>query len=395
MPIKAHKIRLNPTPEQERYFVRAAGTRRFAFNWGLAEWKRQVEAGEPPSALKLKEQFNAIRRDLFPWTYDVTKCAIEGAFFDLGDAFTRFFNGRKIGRTVGFPRFKSKKRTRPAFYLSNDKFKVGAHWVQVPVLGDFIVTQREAQNIPITKRAKLKQQLGRVNMAESLRFSGKILGATIGLSGGYWFISIQVEIHQTVPENSNPPVGIDVGINRLATMSDGREAENQRPLRQKLSRVAHLSRELARRTPGSQNWRKTKRKLTRLHYHIACIREDILHKLTTDIAERYGLVGIEDLHVKGLFKNHCLALALADVSLGRLLKLLESKVPAHGGQLVKVGRFFPSSQLCHQCGTRKADLTVSDRTFHCPNAACGYVGDRDRNAALNILQEAKRLAGVA
>jgi putative transposase len=393
--IKAHKIRLNPTPEQEAYFYRAAGTRRFTYNWGRAEWQRQYEAGETPSALKLKEQFNAIRRERFPWTYDVTKCAIEGAFFDLGEAFTRFFNGRTQGRRVGFPKFKSKKRARPSFYLSNDKFKVGAHWVQVPVLGDFVVTQREAQNIPIVKRARLKKQLGRVNMAESLRFSGKILGATIGRTGGYWFISIQVEVCQAVPENTNPPVGIDVGINRLATLSDGREVENQRPLRRTLTQVAHLNRELSRRIPGSRNWCKTKLKLTRLHYHIACVREDILHKLTTDIAERYGLVGIENLHVKSLFKNHCLAQALSDVGLGRLLHLLEGKVPAHGGTLVKVGRFFPSSQLCHRCGARKADLLLAERTFHCPNVECGYIGDRDRNAALNILAEAQRLAGVA
>src|SRR5450631_3814950 len=129
MTIKAHKIRLNPTPEQEAYFWRAAGTRRFAFNWGRAEWQRQYEAGEKPSAMKLKEQFNAIRHEQFPWTYDVTKCAIEGAFFDLGNAFTHFFAGRKSGRTVGYPTFKSKKRCRASFYLSNDKFMVGVHWV--------------------------------------------------------------------------------------------------------------------------------------------------------------------------------------------------------------------------------------------------------------------------
>jgi len=396
MTIKAHKIRLNPTSEQEAYFWRAAGTRRFVFNWGRAEWQRQYEAGEKPSAMKLKEQFNAIRQEQFPWTYDVTKCAIEGAFFDLGDAFTRFFDGQKKGRKIGYPRFKSKKRCRASFYLSNDKFTVGAHWVQVPVLGDFVVTQREAlTQAKVTKRARVKKQVGRVNLAESLRFSGKILGATIGRTGGYWFLSIQVEVVQEVPSNTAPPVGIDVGISRLATLSDGREVENQHPLRRKLQKVAHLSRELARRTKGGKNWDQTKLKLTRLHYHIACVRDDILHKLTTDIAQRYGLVGVEDLHLKGLFKNHCLAQALSDVSLGRLLKLLEGKVPAHGGKLVKVGRFFPSSQLCHCCGTRKTDLTLGDRIFRCPNVACGYVGDRDFNAAQNILHEAVRLVGVA
>ena len=395
MTIKAHKIRLNPIPEQDEYLWRACGTRRFVYNWALAEWQRQYEAGEQPSVMKLKAQFNAIRADLFPWTYEVTKCAIEGAFFDLADAFKRFFAAQQQGRKVGYPQFKRKKRSRASFYVSNDKFTTGAFWVQVPVLGDFVVTQREAQGTLITKRARLKRQMGRVNMTERLRFSGKVVGATIGRTGGYWFISIQVEVIQTIPVNTNPPVGIDVGISRLATLSDGRQVDNQHLLRQKLRQVAKLNRQLARRTKGGKNWSKTKAKLTKLHYHIACVREDILHKLTTDIAQRYGLVGIENLHVKGMLRNHCLAQALSDASLGRLLKLLEGKVPTHGGQVVKVGRFFPSSQLCHCCGEQNADLTLADRIFCCPNPECLYVGDRDFNAAMNILKEALRLAGVA
>ncbi len=152
--IKAHKIRLHPTPELEIYFAKAAGTARFCFNWARAEWERQYEAGERPSALGLRTQFHAIRKEQFPWTYDVTKCAIEGAFMDVGTAFQNFFEGRKAGRKTGYPRFKSKKRSKQSFYLSNDKFTVGDHWTLVP-------------------------KLGRVNMAESLRFSGKILSARI------------------------------------------------------------------------------------------------------------------------------------------------------------------------------------------------------------------------
>jgi putative transposase len=172
-----------------------------------------------------------------------------------------------------------------------------------------------------------------------------------------------------------------MGISRLAPLSDGRGVEN---LRRKLKHVAKLNRQRARRTKGGMNWPKTKRKLTLLHYHIACVREDILHKVTTDVAQRYGLVGVEDLHA---FQNHCLALALADVSLGRVLKLPESKVPAQGGMLVKVGRFCPSSHLCQVCGTR---LTLADRVFHCPIPDCRYVGDRDLYAAQHTLKEAKR-----
>ena len=167
--IKAHKIRLHPTPEQANYFARAAGTSRFVFNWALAEWKTQYEAGGKPSPLALKKQFNALRKEQFPWSYEVTKCAIEGAFMDIAAAFKNFFEGCKAGRKTGYPKFKSKKSSRQSFYLANDKFRVGDHWIEVP-------------------------KLGRVNMAEKLRFSGKILSARISKTADWWFVSMTVEM---------------------------------------------------------------------------------------------------------------------------------------------------------------------------------------------------------
>jgi putative transposase len=257
--IKAHKIRLNPTPEQGHYFARAAATARFTYNWALAEWQRQSEAGGKPSALALRTQFNAIKKDQLPWVYAVTKCAVEGAFMNVAAAFKNFFEGRKADRKTGFPRFKRKKRSRQSFYLANDKFTVGDHWIDVP-------------------------KLGRVNMSEKLRFSGKILSARISKQASWWFVAITVEIPDEVPLNTYPPVGVDVGLNRLATLSDGRRYENQRPLAHQLKKLRRLNKELARRTQGGKNWLKTKDKLGRLHYEIACIRLDWLHKLTTQIA---------------------------------------------------------------------------------------------------------------
>jgi putative transposase len=201
--IKAHKIRLNPTPEQANYFARAAGTARFTFNWARAEWQKQYEAGGKPSALALRTQFNAIKKEQFPWVYEVTKCAVEGAFMDVAAAFKNFFEGRKAGRKTGYPTFKSKRHSRPSFYLANDKFTVGDHWIEVP-------------------------KLGRVNMAESLRFSGKIMSARISKTASWWFVSITVEVPDEIPLNDSPPVGVDVGLNRLATLSDGRQYENVR-----------------------------------------------------------------------------------------------------------------------------------------------------------------------
>src|SRR6266480_533402 len=367
--IKAHKIRLHPTPEQANYFARAAGTARFVFNWALAEWKTQYEAGGKPNAMALKKQFNAIRREQFPWSYEVTKCAVEGAFRDVAVAFKNFFEGRKAARRTGYPKFKSKKRSRQAFYLANDKFTVGDHWIAVP-------------------------KLGRVNMAEKLRFAGKILSARISKTADWWFVSITVEMSDVVPENHCPPVGIDVGLSRLATLSDGRRYENQRPLRQRLKKLRQLNKELARRTKGGKNWQKTKGKVGRLHYRIACLRHDLLHKLSTQVAKSASMVGVEDLHVKGLVRNRCLSRAFSDAALGKLLDLLESKVSRAGSVLVKVDRFFPSSQLCHQCGWRWEGITLADRVFVCQNPACQNVCDRDENAAHNILQEALRLVGL-
>ena len=125
--IHAHKLRLHPTEEQITYFARAAGTARFVWNWALAEWNRQYAAGEKPTAFKLKKQFNEIRREQFPWTWDVTKNASDQPFLDLGKAFTAFFEGR-----ARRPRFKSQKRSKPSFYLANDQFDLGDHriWVR-------------------------------------------------------------------------------------------------------------------------------------------------------------------------------------------------------------------------------------------------------------------------
>src|SRR5712691_5582669 len=325
--IKAHKIRLHPTPEQAEYFARAAGTARFVFNWALSEWKTQYEAGGKPNAMALKKHFNAIRREQFPWTYEVTKCAVEGAFMDVAAAFKNFFEGRSAGRKTGYPTFKSKKRSRQSFYLANDKFTMGDHWIDVP-------------------------KLGRVNMAEKLRFSGKILSARISKTAAWWFVSITVDMSDVVPENHCPPVGIDVGLNRLATLSDGRRYENQRPLRHLLKRLRRLNKELARRTKGDKNWHKTKSKLARLHYRIACLRADLLHKLTTEVAKTSGLVAVEDLHVKGLIRNRCLSRSFSDAAVGKLLDRLESKVLRSGFLLLRVGRFNPSSQVFHTCGAR-------------------------------------------
>jgi len=373
--IKAHKIRLNPTPEQVNYFARAAGTARFVWNWALAEWNRQYEAGEKPTALKLKKRFNEIRREQFPWTWEVTKNASDQPFLDLGKAYTAFFEGLKNGKKKGRPKFKSKKRSRASFYLANDQFELGDHRIWIP-------------------------KLGWVNMAESLRFNGKVTGTRITKTADWWFASITVELEDAQPDPPHPrthAVGIDVGLNRLATLSTGEEYENQAFLKTALKKLRQTNKRLHRRVKGSKNREKARRQLARLHYQITCMRDDVLHKLTTRLATCYGIIGIEDLNIKGLLKNRRLSRSFSDAALGKLLNLLTSKVQQRGGQAILVGRFFPSSKTCHCCGWKWEAMGLSDRIFICQNPTCAYAGfsqDRDHNAALNILYEALRLIGL-
>lgn len=371
--IRGHKIRLHPTAEQQNYFARAAGTARFVWNWALAEWNRQYEAGEKPNAFKLKKQFNAIRRKEFPWTWDVTKNASDQPFLDLGKAWTTFFDGLKTGRKVGRPRFKSRKRSKASFCLQNDKFELGDHRIWIP-------------------------KLGWVNMAENLRFRGKVLGARISRTADWWFASITVEVPDVQPQVKRPAaVGIDVGLNRLATLSTGEEFENQKFLTTALKKLRRANKRLHRRTLGSKNREKACRQVARLHYRITCLRDDVLQKLTTRLANCYGLIGIETLNLKGLLKNKRLARSFSDAALGKLLRLLTNKVEQRGGRVVKVGQYFPSSKTCHACGWKWEDMTLSDRVFRCQNPACAYhhfAQDRDHNAALNILCEALYVIGL-
>src|SRR5215467_886305 len=348
--IRAHKIRLNPTPEQANYFARAAGVARFVWNWALAEWNRQYTAGEKPTALKLKKQFNAIKRAQFPWIWDVTKNASDQPFFDLGNAFAAFFEGR-----AKRPKFKRKKKSKPGFYLANDQLELGDHRLWVP-------------------------KLGWVNMAENLRFQGKVTGARITKTADWWFVSIQVEIPDTILIKQPAAVGIDVGLNRLATLSTGEGVENQAFLRTALKKLRRANKRLHRRALGSKNREKARRQVARLYYRITCLRDDVLHKLTTQLASCYGIIGIEDLNLRGLLKNRKLARSFSDASLGTLLTMLTSKVEQRGGQVIKVDRFFASSKTCHACEWKWEGMELSDRVFLCQNPKCAYyqlAQDRD------------------
>jgi putative transposase len=226
-------------------------------------------------------------------------------------------------------------------------------------------------------------------MTEQLRFQGKIMSAVISYRAGWWFVSISVEMEHEIPRHTGATVGIDLGLKTLATLSSGVVFENQKHYHRNLGRIRGLSKGLSRKVEGSRNWWKNTKKLAKAHYRVACQRQDMLHKMTTHVAQAYALIGLEDLNVTGMLANHCLAQATSDASFFEVKRQLLYKSEQYGGYVQLVDRWYASSKTCHACGWVKQDLTLADRLFVCEQ--CGVVLDRDFNASLNIRDEALRI----
>jgi putative transposase len=190
------------------------------------------------------------------------------------------------------------------------------------------------------------------------------------------------EVVEHLPK-TNASVGIDLGINRLATLSTGERIPNQQHLKTKLKKLAKLQRIVSRRKKGSGRRERARIAVAKLQESIADSRNDYLHKVTTDLVRKFDFIATEDLNVRGMVKNHCLARSLGDASFGSFVRMLEYKCEWYGKELVKIDRFFPSSKRCFDCGHIVEYLPLSIREWTCPE--CGVVHDRDENAAHNIL----------
>jgi putative transposase len=382
----AHRIRLEPTPRQCDYFARAAGTARRVWNWAVAEWQRQSRAGVQPDAMVLKKQFNAIKyvhpdwldADGRPWLSTIHRDAHAQPFAHLAKAWARYFAARKADQPAYPPRFKKKGRCRDSFYLANDKFHIDGGSAVLP-------------------------KVGRVALAETLRFSGKIMGATVAREADHWFLAVQVEVPDGVAlqhRSCNGVVGVDLGVSAAATLSTGEKIAAPRPLRAALRRLRLRSRRQSRkvqaakaaagisghipkgtRLPRSANQVKGARRLARLHARIARVRADFTHKLTTRLCRESQVVAIEDLHVKGMLANTRLARSIADVGFYEIRRQLQYKALRYGTMIVLADRWYPSSKLCSVCGQKNGTLTLAERVWTC---SCGTRHDRDINAAINL-----------
>lgn len=349
--ILAHRIALDPTIEQQIALARACGVARFTWNWALNAWNKKYQAGEKTKANDLKLEWNKVKHELYPWVGESPKDANQRPFANLHKAFQRFFQKKSK-----YPTFK-RKGQHDSFYVSNDKFKVVGLNVQLPVIGP-------------------------VRLRETLRFKGKIISGTVSREADRWFISIQVDTKINPLAKNTKQIGIDLGVKTAVVCSDGKTFDSPKPIKGNLKLLRRRSRQHARKKKGSNNRKKAQRQLARLHVRIKNIRRDWTHKITTKLIRENQTICLEDLNVKGMLANRNLSRAISDVGFFELRRQLEYKAKLYGREIRFVGRLFPSSKTCSNCGHKKDVLALSERVFACEN--CGFEIERDLNAAKNI-----------
>lgn len=354
----AHKIELKPTKEQEYQLRCACGCARFAYNWGLNRWQelykeyKKDKTKPRPTASLIKKEFNSIKEEQFPWIYNSPKDANQQAFSNLDNAYKRMF--KKISK---YPKFK-KKKNNESFYVSNDRFKLHGFLVKLPVIGI-------------------------VEMTEQLRFQGKILSAVVSKRAHKWFISIAIETNIQKDKNlKNDSIGIDLGLKSFATLSTGETIESPKYYRKLQKQLAKRQREFSRRRNGNKNRAKSALKVSRTHYKIFCQRNDFLHKLSTKICRENQTICLEDLAVQNMMRNHKLAKSIGDAGWGEFRRQLEYKAKIFGNNIVIAARFYASSKTCSNCGHKKKELSLAERTFTCE--ICSVSLDRDLNASINL-----------
>jgi putative transposase len=352
------KAELKLNNKQRTMLAQHAGCARHSYNWGLALTKQildhnKINPSEKikfPSAIDLHKWLVALVKPECPWYYESSKCAPQYALRHLRDAWERCFN-----KTSGVPRFK--KRGRNDSFTLDGTIKVLDHYkIQVPVIG------------------KLKTY-------ERLAFGVKPKSVTISRESDRWFISYKLETEPTLNNASNK-IGVDLGVLRFATLSTGEQIESPMPLKKLGKKLSKLQWRNRNKELRSSNWQKAQTKIAKLHNHIANVRKDFIHKLTTKLASENQAIVIEDLNVQGMMANHKLAKAISDCGLYEFRRQLTYKCQLRGAELIIADRWFPSSKTCNNCGCKRESLLLSERTFHCDD--CGFEADRDHNASLNL-----------
>ena len=390
---------LEPTPAQVQGFRSHCGAQRFAFNFGLALVRANLdqraaersygvaEADLTPavswSAYGLRRAWNSAKHDVAPWWAENSKEAYSSGLANLAAALSNWSSsrsGRRAGRKVAFPRFKG-RRSRLSCRFTTGAFGLAAdrRHVRLPRIG--LVRTGES-----TRKLARKIEAGRA----------RIRSATLSWQRGRWHVSFSVELPDELPDPEPAPrtggrvVGVDLGIATLATLSTGRRVPNGRRLDAQLRRLRRAERRVSRRrgpdrrtgTEPSNRWRKARARADRIHTRVANLRRDDTHQLTSRLVRGHEVIVIEDLYVAGMLRNKRLARHIAGAGWAEIRRQLTYKAQRAGVRLIVADRWFASSKICSGCGTAKAKLGLSERRYVC--TACGLVLDRDVNAARNL-----------
>ena len=366
---KAYKFRIYPNRTQEILIQKTFGCVRFVYNYFLDKRIKAYEADKTTLTYsKCSGELTKLKQELV-WLKEPDKCSLKNALKQLDAAYQNFFQRIE----AGYPKFKSKKNRHKSYK-----------------------TNRTNKNIAFADGKIKLPKIGKVKVRDKQIPQGRILNATISQApSGKYFVSLCcTDIEQPAFVRTDKYVGIDLGIKDFAITSDGYKYSNHKYLKQSLTKLAHLQRELSRKTKGGSNWEKARIKVARWQEKIANQRKDKLNKLSSAIVKSYDVICLEDLQVKNMVKNHTLAQSISDASWSAFTRQLSYKVKWHGKEVVKIDKFFPSSQTCHVCGHRnKGTKHLGVRTWICPN--CRTEHDRDINAAVNILHEGLRILKIA
>lgn len=377
--IRTLKIRLLPTSEQEQVFWNHIGAARFIYNYMLAEQKRRYEAGEKHmSAFDMNKLLTRLKKqDEYLWLNDVSNRTLQRSCADVDVSYGNFFAGR-----ARFPRFKSRKRSKPCFPAADG---VGNIWfsqthVQIQKIGK--VAYQTNYDIPLGRECKFSNP-----RVQFVKASGK------------WILTVGVERESQAPVLTDKPMGIDVGVKDLAIVAFGDERfvfhniNKSKRVRALECKQRYIQRTISRkcRTNGSyekkRQIQKYERILREINFRLTNIRSDYTHKTTHALVSMLPqTVVMEDLNVSGMMENRHLAKAIQDQRLCEFIRQMQYKCEERGIEFVQVSRFYPSSKTCSNCGAIKRDLKLSERTFVCPE--CGLHIDRDYNAALNLMRYA-------